>query len=201
MSLVGLMAVAAAAQTPGVTASVAVAYTNATGQTINIPGTFYRSTAGNTREDSAIGSVITDKTAGTVTVLNPSTMTATVYSFHTGPLPRAMTPSITPSPLTQFGQTTVGGHPVAQARASWPNGQAPEVWTATDINLVVYSKVSSANGTTTRTLSNIVVQEPSASVFNVPAGYSVTNATQPPALPAVPTGHSSLIPSTILPTQ
>ncbi len=191
-AMAGLLGAQGSGTLPGLTAQVATSYKTPGGQNVNIPGNFYRSHDGRTREDSGIGATITDTKAGTVTVLNPATKQATIYDARSPVRPKLSFIGTTGG-FAVFGHTTVEGHLLTQTRAQLPNEESREVWTAQDIGLPMFVKVSSADHTMTRTLSKVSVQEPAASVFAVPSGYTITHETGAPAVPPVPSGHKALV--------
>jgi hypothetical protein len=147
-------------------------------------GHYYRSRDGKVREDLSSGSVIADGNAGTVTILNPAKKEATVI---TGGATRAQSAqaaapstSVPSGSLAPAGQTTLEGHPVAKSINA---GQTREVWTATDLSLQVFVKITAPNRTTTKAMRNIKVGDPDPAVFKIPAGYTVTTKAGPLAAP------------------
>jgi len=70
--------------------------------------------------------------------------------------------------------------PAGQIGNSAPIVSTSTVWSATDLQIVVYSTHTDPRfGTSTYTLSNINTAEPAASLFQVPAGYTVQDAPAP----------------------
>lgn len=177
---------------PGVVADIEITVSTSTGQTYSKPGHYYRSKDGRTREDSSTGSIITDIGSGTVTLLNSTTKEATVIS--TSGDPRATGPtgargaagaaaSQAIGSFVPFEQAQIEGHAVTKARANGASGRVQELWTATDLGLVVFSKVDSPDRTMTRTLRNVSLREPDPTVFQIPEGYTVKHVTGPLAPP------------------
>lgn len=182
---------------PGLDADVTITVSTSTGLTYNKPGHYYRSHDGRTREDSPTGSVITDLATGQVTLLNSATRQATVISV--AGIPRAPGTAGAAAAAADasaqgigafmpFGQAQIEGHAVTKARANAAGGAVQELWTATDLSLVVYSMVASTDRTMTRTLRNVAVRDPDPAVFQIPAGYTVEYmaAPVPPAAGRVP---------------
>lgn len=161
-----------------ITADVTLTIINPDGSEQDQQGRYFRSSNGNVREDLASGSVITDVKAGTITTLNPATNQAIVISTP-GPQGRYVqsnSPSAAAPTMSALGQTTVEGHPVSMSRMTLnaSNGQSAEVWTATDIRLIVLLKAISSTGrTTTKQYTNIQTVEPDPSLFTVPQGYTI----------------------------
>jgi hypothetical protein len=169
------------------TADVETTFADAKGVEQSVQGRFYRSRNGRIRQDSPIGSMISDPNAGTVTLINTFTKEATVITVGTGrSIPADARP---PSGLEAAGQVTVEGHPVTKTIANIAD-RSQEVWTATDIGFVVFVKVSTQELSTTKTFKNIVVGEPDPAVFELPKDYKITTKIgpleAPGALPAPP---------------
>jgi hypothetical protein len=156
-------------------AEIETTFTTSAGQQ-SVPGHYYRSQAGKTREDSPLGSIITDVTAGTITLLNPATKEAKVIVMAGQPPPPAPTAG---NALVPFEAGTIEGHAVTKVRQEMA-GQTQELWTAADLGLVVLSKVVAPDFAMTRELRNFSLHEPNPAVFLIPNGYTVTQAPPPP---------------------
>jgi hypothetical protein len=165
----------------GLDAEIETTYVTAGGKTITTPGHYYRSRSGKAREDSPIGSIITDLRSGTVTLLNPATKEAKV--IVTAGQPRASA-AVAAGAFVPFEQAIVDGHPVKKARTTGNAGQVQEMWTAQDLGLVVFSKVEWPDFSMTKVLRNVAVREPVAELFKIPSEYQVTHETVRPAPPA-----------------
>jgi hypothetical protein len=160
-----------------ITAGVTLSIVNADGTERDQQGHYYRSHDGKVREDLGSGSVITDKAAGTITTLNPTTKQAIVTPTP-GPKGRyVQRDSIPATPeVSVIGQATVEGHPVDMRRITLAssNGLTTEVWTATDIRLTVLLKATAQSGRiTTRRYQNIQSLEPDPSLFTIPQDYTI----------------------------
>ena len=178
-----------AAQTklPAVVADISTIYTLADGRQFTSAGRYYRSKDGRIREDSPLGAIITDIKTGTMTMLNFERREAHVIKVAASG--RATNARSLP-PAVRYADATVDGRQVTKARAENGAGEAQEFWTAKDLGLVVFSKVSSPNVTMAKSLRNISLKQPDASVFSVPAGFTVTKhdtgKVPRPAMPTAP---------------
>jgi hypothetical protein len=157
---------------PPLNAEINTTYTLADGSEFSSPGRYYRSYEGKVREDSPDGAIITDIKTGTVTVLNFETKVARVVKVPA--LPEASTPTSLPSvmPLEE-ATATVDGRLVTKKRFQNAQGESQEFWTAKDLGLVVFSKITSPSLTTAKSFRNISVGEPDPSVFRVPSDYTI----------------------------
>jgi hypothetical protein len=145
--------------------------------------------------------VIVDRNAGTITTLNPATKEAIVKAAPRakrrdtdgGPVTRTAPSSGEKPTISNLGPTTVEGHPAVMKRIEHSSNKATtEVWTASDIQLTVLLKATTASGkTTTKRYRNIQSIEPDPSVFTVPKDYSLIDETHtdplaiPPAAPII----------------
>lgn len=170
---------------PALEADIEITYNLANGQQFTQRGRLYRSESGKVRQDSGLGAIITDLDKGTVTLLIAERKEARIIRVPQNQ--RAPTRRDRPA-AERFEEATVGGHRVVKTRARGPRGETQEVWTATDLGIVTFSRMESAGLTTTQTLHNISVREPDAAVFQVPGGYTVINEPERPGAPgAAPT--------------
>jgi len=176
--LCGSVRLGAQKPAPSFDADVLTFYKLADGQVISTTGHTYRGSDGRTREDTAQGSVIIDPKGRTVTLLTFANKQALVIDLKSVPPPQARNASI-PS-ATPFGRTILEGHEAAKARSVGPQGEKIEMWTAVDVNAVVFTRAEAPGMTTTRYLRNIAVREPDPQLFEVPKGYSVTKQSPPP---------------------
>ena len=176
--LVTLFAPRANAQTKIVAldADVETTYTFPNGQEITNRGHLYRSSAGQVREDSALGSIITDVSNGTVTLLVSETKEARIITIS----PERRTSLRRELPVIEpFAEAIIDGHPIAKVRTKGPKGENQELWTAKDLGIVTWSRVESAKLTMTRALLNVGVAEPDQSVFQIPSDYTVIEQSFP----------------------
>ena len=150
-----------------------------------VPGHYYRSISGKSREDSAVGSIIIDSVAQTVTMLNSATSQAIVVS-QPGTAPPAQTSAAALS-FAATASTSVEGHPVQVMQATDSTGRSQVVWTATDIGLPVRVQATGTDLTFTKVMRNIVLEEPDPSVFQIPAGFTIVPQTGFTGAPAAPT--------------
>jgi hypothetical protein len=155
---------------PALDAEMKTTYAMSDGRQSTVDGHYYRSSTGELREDSPLGSLITNFAKRTVTVLKESTKEARVVSV--GP-PSDTTRRESLPPAKPVGEGVVEGFRVTKVRMEDANGGSQEIWTAPDLGLIVFSRVESRNMTTTRVLSKIRLAEPSRAVFAVPDGYKV----------------------------
>lgn len=165
-----------AAAPPPVQAEVETTYVFADGRQVRVPGHYYRSQDGRVREDTGSGSVIADVSRGTLTVLNADTRQALVFTVN------EVAPTQKPSGVSRavpFARGKHEGRDVSKARVTTPDGKESEVWTATDIGLMVFSRIASAGLTTTKALRKVVQREPDPAVFTVPEDYTVQQHTLP----------------------
>jgi hypothetical protein len=92
--------------------------------------------------------------------------------------PSSRGPSITDSQSAKqsgaksLGTKVIDGHPCQGWEVS-SQGTKSESWIGTDINNLVYSVSSSAQGQSTMRLKQYSAQAPSASLFTVPSDYKV----------------------------
>lgn len=165
-----------AATPPAVQAEVETTYAFADGRQVRVPGHYYRSQDGRVREDTGRGSVIADVSKGTLTLLNADTRQALVFTVN------EVAPSRKPngvSPAVPFARVKHEGRDVSKARVKGPDGKESEVWTATDLGLMVFSRIESAGLTTTKALRKVVQGEPDPAVFAVPEDYTVQHHSLP----------------------
>jgi len=158
-------------------AEIETTFTTPQGQ-FSTPGHFYRSRDGKMREDSPLGSMITDVQSGTVTLLNHANKEAKVIVVTGQPRPSASLANKAAMPQA-FAETTIEGHAVTKARTA-AGGATQEVWTAKDLGLVVFSKVDAPDFAMTKTLRNVSLREPDPALFKIPNGYTVTHENAPP---------------------
>jgi len=163
---------------PALEAEIETTFRTSQGQ-FSTPGHFYRSRDGKMREDSPLGSMITDVRSGTVTLLNRATKEAKVIVVTGQPRPPAPAAGKVPK---AFAETTIEGHAVTKARNAMGT-TTQEVWTAKDLGLVVFSKVDAPDFGMTKVLRNFSVREPDPAVFQIPQDYTVTHESVPPTPP------------------
>jgi hypothetical protein len=94
-----------------------------------------------------------------------------------------------------LAEAMVDGRRVTKARLGNGPGESQELWTAKDLGLVVFSKITSLTLTRAKSLRNVSLRDPDPSLFAVPKGYTVmrldtSGPTAPPALPAPPIASS-----------
>ncbi len=176
--LVALFAPRTNAQTKIVAldADIETTYKFPNGQEVTNRRHLYQSSAGQVREGSALGAVITDVNKGTVTLLMSETKEARIITI---PVERRTSPRKELPAVERFEEATIEGHPIVKARTKGPNGESQEFWTAKDLGIVTWSKVESGVLTTTRVLQNIAVAEPDQSLFQVPSDYTVIDQPLP----------------------
>ena len=171
---------AAAQQPPPVVplqAEIETVYTLADGKEVRTNGHFYRSRSGQVREDSALGAVITDLAAGTVTVLVSETKEARVITI---PPEQRARPARSNRPVPEvFEESTVDGRRISKARAHGPQGQNLEFWTAKDLGVVTRAKTEAPGLTTVKELRNISTDEPSQAMFAIPGDYRIVDQEAP----------------------
>lgn len=165
---------------PALDAEIDSTYTLADGRQFSTHGHYYRSQHGQLREDSPLGAIITDIKSGTITMLNFETKEAHVVKVSAEP--RASKPKSLAPPVS-FEKATVDGRQVTKARTQNDRGETQEFWTAKDLGLVVFSKVTSPSLTMAKSLRKVSLREPDPSVFTVPKGYTVTKHDSPAAVP------------------
>jgi hypothetical protein len=157
-------------------ADVEVSYTLANGGQFTRSGRIYRSASGMVRQDMGNGAMITDFKAGTVTLLVPERNEAHVFTIppQVGTLPVPGTAeSRVPAKVAPFEETVIDGRRIAKTRIVGLQGETQEVWTAPDIGVVTFYRIT-ANGTTaTQQLRNLSVGEPDPQVFKVPSQFKV----------------------------
>jgi hypothetical protein len=138
---------------------------------------------------------ISDPVSEYTYVLNPSTKVAMrrAFKFHTGESgrfrsPNGERPDAKGRVETDLGQQTINGLTAAgksitrtiaagEIGNAQPIVEKSEVWTSSDLQVVILSKRSDPRfGVSTYSLSNIQRNEPSAALFQVPAGYTVQDA-------------------------
>ncbi len=169
----------------GLDADIETTYDLPGGQQVTTHGHYYRSQTGLLREESPLGAIITDTKQRVITLLNTEMKEARVIRI-TGEIEPPPRKSTDAAPASELKESTVEGHAVMKARTTGARGETQELWTATELGLVVMSKIESQGYATTRVLRNITVREPNPSVFRVPADYTVTEQSLPGALSAVP---------------
>jgi hypothetical protein len=163
---------------PALEAEIETTFTTPQGE-FSTPGHYYRSQNGKIREDSPLGSMITDIRTGTVTLLNRATKEARVIVIAGQPRPSAPDAGKAPEP---FEEATIEGHAVTKARRVML-GTSQELWTAKDLGLVVFSKVDAPNFAMTKVLRNVSLHDPDPALFRIPHDYKVTHETTPPTPP------------------
>lgn len=163
---------------PAVDAEIETTFTTPQGQ-FSTPGHYYRSHDGTMREDSPLGSIITDIRRGTVTLLNRATKEAKVIVMAGQPRPPAPDGGKAPAP---FEDGTVEGHAVTKARKAM-KGTTQELWTANDLGLVVFSKVDAPDFAMKKVLRNLSLREPDPALFRIPKDYTITQESTLPAPP------------------
>jgi hypothetical protein len=163
---------------PALEAQIETTFTTPQGQ-FTTPGHYYRSQDGKIREDSPLGSMITDVRTGTVTLLNRATKEARVIVMAGQPRSSAPDAGKAPEP---FEEATIEGHAVTKARRAMA-GTTQELWTAKDLGLVMFSKVDAPNFAMTKVLRNFSLRDPDPQVFRIPDDYKVTHETTAPTLP------------------
>jgi hypothetical protein len=146
------------------------------------PGHYYRSRDGRVREDSPIGSIITDVRGGSVTLVNRATKEARVIRMAGARRPEAPGPALAPD---AFEEGTVEGHAVKKARKTMGRTTA-ELWTAPDLGVALMSKVEAPDFAMTKVMRNLSLHEPDPDVFRIPNDYKVTHETAPPTPPNRP---------------
>jgi hypothetical protein len=169
-----------AATPPAVQAEVDTTYVFADGRQVRVAGHYYRSQDGRVREDTGRGTVIADVNKGTLTLLNADTRQALVFTVN------EVAPSRKPSGMSRavpYARGRHEGRDVSKARVRGADGKESEVWTATDLGLMVFSRIESAGLTTTKSLRKVVQREPDPAVFTVPEDYAVEHHTLPALVP------------------
>jgi hypothetical protein len=154
-------------------------------------GHYFRSRDGKVREDTAVGSVITDSKARTITFLNHAKKEATVISMSDSDLAELKASRDAAhnnnkndkTQVTSLGDDTVEGHPIHKKRIESTDktshhGQKTEIWTATDIHMPVFVKATGSDRTTTREYRNIQVTDPDPQVFAIPKDYRIVDKSQ-----------------------
>lgn len=138
-------------------------------------GHIYQSADGKVRQDTGNGAILTDLRTGTSTLLIAELSQAHVLTVppELRTLPDLGMGGRLPTSIEPFEQTTIDGHPVAKTFHVGPQGETQEVWTATDLGVVVFARIEANGATTTQELRNLAVGEPDASVFEVPVDYEV----------------------------
>ena len=152
-------------------AEVETIYRLADGKLVRTNARYYRSSSGQTREESSAGAVITDIAAGTITILIAQTKEARVITI---PAEQRVPPvrSNRHSPEV-FEETTIHGHRVNKARTEGPQGEKLEVWTATDLGVVLRTRAELAGAVTEKELRSVSTDEPKPELFTIPADYTV----------------------------
>jgi hypothetical protein len=169
---------AAQSHAVGLDADIETVYTLAGGQQLTSHGHYYRSHDGQlVREDSPLGAVIVDIKQNTVTLLNSETKEARVLRLP--PTDKQASKPAGPPPTAVFGHGVAEGHSLTKSRRSGPHGEVHEIWTASDIALVMFIKNASQSMTMTKTLQHVSLHEPDAAIFGVPPGYSVREDSPP----------------------
>lgn len=152
-------------------ADVDTLYRLADGKLVRTSARYYRSSSGQTRDESSVGAVITDVAAGTITILVAETKEARVVTIPAEQRTRPVR-SNRPSPEV-FEETTIDGNRVSKARTEGPQGEKLEVWTAKDLGVVVRTRVELGGAVTTKELHNISQEEPKSDLFTIPADYTI----------------------------
>lgn len=172
-----LVSIQAAAQTtpasvPALQADVEIVYTLPDGTQTRTRGRFYRSRSGQVREESPLGALITDVAAGTVTALVAETKQARVMTIPPDQRvpPTAKAQGARPE---VFEETTIEGRRITKARMVGPQGRRAEFWTAPDLGIVTWMKTEAGRMITIKELRNLSTEEPSPSLFTIPADYSI----------------------------
>ncbi len=144
---------------------------------------------------------IFDPVAGNSYVLNPQKMTASSMTLPPArqgkdaaavrPHGRGQGPNATNATPEDLGRQTINGLAATGTRTTrtipagaFGNAQpiqiVREVWVSTDLKVPLTIKSSDPRfGTTLTQLTNVVQGEPDAALFQVPAGYTVTQRTRP----------------------
>lgn len=156
---------------------------------------YWRSRDGKARQDSGFSTVITDLTSRTITHINHQAKQATVIHMPLKGGEQREAPSISggapPIPLASSlpgdsiegnlgekiisGYRAIGTQVVRQGAGPMQSGSVTtEVWTAPDLRLPIYVRQIYSAGETVQLYENIRVEEQPASMFEVPAGYTVT---------------------------
>jgi hypothetical protein len=135
---------------------------------------------------------ISDPIAGYSYTLNPETKTATRRALHTPLTMSAHTASSRPANpnmvTADLGTQTVNGvnavgkkvthtFPAGSMGNAQPIVSTSQIWTSPDLQVVVSAtRTDPREGTSTYTLNNIQRAEPPATLFQVPADYTVKDA-------------------------
>lgn len=144
-----------------------------------VVGRYYRSADGRVAEEGPMGTVIVDARRLRVTVLDHRNQEARVLT-----LPASTSRDLRPTAprLEPTGNDVLEGFTVSKSRLSL-GGLEHEVWTADDLGLTVYSKMSSPQGLTViRQLRRLETTEPAPKVFLTPPGYRIREEAADPAL-------------------
>lgn len=144
---------------------------------------------------------ISDPVAGYVYSLNSQTKTATRRAIHVrssdeswSRTKRANPNAVSADLGTQSiagvmaeGKKTTRTIPAGAMGNAQPIVSTSEVWTAPDLNVVVSAvRTDPREGTSTYTLSNLQHAEPAATLFQVPAGYTIKDVSSSQRGGAVP---------------
>jgi hypothetical protein len=181
------LAMHAQTKLPALDAEINTTYTLADGRQFSRSGHYYRSQDGKLREDSPLGAIITDTKARTITVLNFATKEARIVKVS-AKAPASSIKGKSMSASAPPAEAMVDGRRVMKSHVANAPGESQELWTARDLGLVVFSKISSPTLTTAKSLRNVSLRNPDPSLFAVPKGYTVSrlDTSGPSAAPALP---------------
>jgi hypothetical protein len=170
-------------------AEVETIYRLTDGTLVRTSARYYRSSLGQTREESPLGAVIVDVPSGTITMLIAETKEARVITI---PPEQRVRPARSNRPLPEIlEETTIEGNRVSKVRTEGPQGQKIEVWTAPDLGIALRTRTEVAGAVTTKEFRNVSREEPKPDLFSVPADYTIIQQAIPgehgrPGLPTRP---------------
>lgn len=192
---------------PALQGDIEITYTLPNGEQLTRSGRLYRSGTGKVRQDAGYGAMITDLQAGSVTLLVDERNEAHVITIppELRELPPLGAERRIPESVQPFEETTIDGQRIAKTRIVGQQGEAQEVWTATDLGIVTFARFERNGATITQELRNLDVGEPDPSVFEIPTDYTVVEMPsrfdsldiRTPAVSELPFGEGTRI---VLPT-
>lgn len=162
---------------PPVRAELETEFVFGDGRRVVVAGTYHRSSDGRVREEQGDTVTVADIKKARMTIFNKTAKEAMVFQFD--PATKDPTPR-TEAPGRPVLRGVYEEFPVSKVRAPLDDGAEHEMWTATDLGLIVYGRVGSPQLTTTKRLKNIKLAEPEEELFEVPAGYRSVERKVPP---------------------